>query len=73
MSRWPLPLRLFELSDVVLLDPSRGVGARNERPGTTGISHLFEHMMFNGAKKYGPGQFDRVLELGGVQPTGRGT
>jgi phenylalanyl-tRNA synthetase beta chain len=27
----PLPLRLFELSDVVLLDPSRGVGARNER------------------------------------------
>eukprot|EP00879_Flechtneria_rotunda_P032053 GHRR01035203.1.p1 GENE.GHRR01035203.1~~GHRR01035203.1.p1 ORF type:complete len:572 (+),score=172.97 GHRR01035203.1:80-1795(+) len=29
--REPLPLRLFELSDVVLLDPSRDVGARNER------------------------------------------
>lgn len=41
------------------------VGARNERPGITGISHLFEHMMFNGAKKYGPGQFDRVLESSG--------
>lgn len=41
------------------------VGGRNERPGTTGISHLFEHMMFNGAKKYGPGQFDRVLESSG--------
>jgi zinc protease len=41
------------------------VGSRNERPGTTGISHLFEHMMFNGAKKYGPGQFDRVLESSG--------
>lgn len=41
------------------------VGARNERPGITGISHLFEHMMFNGAKKYGPGQFDRVLESNG--------
>ena len=27
----PLPLRLFELSDVVLLDSSRDVGARNER------------------------------------------
>ncbi|HVI93756.1 MAG TPA: insulinase family protein, partial [Anaeromyxobacter sp.] len=25
------------------------VGSRNERLGTTGISHLFEHMMFNGA------------------------
>jgi zinc protease len=43
------------------------VGSRNERPGRTGISHLFEHMMFNGAKKYGPGEFDRALESrGGV-------
>lgn len=38
------------------------IGSRNERPGTTGISHFFEHMMFNGAKKYGPGEFDRVME-----------
>jgi zinc protease len=38
------------------------VGSRNERPGLTGISHLFEHMMFNGARKYGPKEFDRVLE-----------
>jgi phenylalanyl-tRNA synthetase beta chain len=29
--REPLPLRLFELSDVVLLDAARDVGARNER------------------------------------------
>jgi len=41
------------------------VGSRNERPGRTGISHLFEHMMFNGSKKYGPGVFDRTLELKG--------
>ncbi len=41
------------------------VGSRNERPGTTGLSHFFEHMMFNGAKKYGPGQFDRVMEGAG--------
>jgi zinc protease len=41
------------------------VGSRNERPGITGISHLFEHMMFNGAKKYGPKEFDRVLESRG--------
>lgn len=41
------------------------VGSRNERPGITGISHLFEHMMFNGAKKYGPKAFDRVLESSG--------
>ena len=41
------------------------VGSRNERPGITGISHLFEHMMFNGAKKYGPKEFDQVLESNG--------
>src|SRR6516165_10986514 len=41
------------------------VGSRNERLGTTGISHLFEHMMFNGAARYGPKEFDRVLESRG--------
>lgn len=41
------------------------IGSRNERPGTTGLSHFFEHMMFNGAKKYGPGEFDRVMEASG--------
>ena len=41
------------------------IGSRNERPGTTGLSHFFEHMMFNGAKKYGPGMFDRAMEDAG--------
>ncbi|MEI7704922.1 MAG: pitrilysin family protein [Deltaproteobacteria bacterium] len=42
-----------------------GVGSRNERPGITGISHLFEHMMFNGSERYGPKEFDRILESHG--------
>src|SRR3984885_2207536 len=41
------------------------IGSRNERPGITGISHFFEHMMFNGAKKYGPKQFDNEMEKAG--------
>src|SRR6266853_6722083 len=41
------------------------IGSRNERPGTTGVSHFFEHMMFNGAKKYGPKQFDNQMEKAG--------
>jgi predicted Zn-dependent peptidase len=41
------------------------VGSRNESPGTTGLAHFFEHMMFNGAKKYGPKQFDRTMEGAG--------
>lgn len=41
------------------------VGSRNERPGITGISHYFEHMMFNGTKTRPPGEFDRVMEANG--------
>ncbi|RYG52808.1 MAG: insulinase family protein, partial [Chitinophagaceae bacterium] len=41
------------------------VGSRNEYQGITGLSHFFEHMMFNGAKKYGVKEFDRVMELNG--------
>jgi predicted Zn-dependent peptidase len=41
------------------------VGSRNEHPGITGLSHFFEHMMFNGAKKYGPKMFDRTMEYNG--------
>ena len=41
------------------------VGSRNEYPGITGLSHFLEHMMFNGAKTYGPKMFDRALENAG--------
>jgi len=38
------------------------VGSRNEYPGITGLSHFFEHMMFNGSKNYKPKMFDIVME-----------
>jgi len=41
------------------------VGSRNEYPGITGISHFFEHMMFNGTKTRRPGEFDRIMEGSG--------
>ncbi len=41
------------------------VGSRNERPGLTGVSHFIEHMMFNGTEKFGPGEFDRLMEFKG--------
>ncbi|MEW6456792.1 MAG: pitrilysin family protein [Acidobacteriota bacterium] len=40
-------------------------GSRNEKSGTTGISHFLEHMMFNGSEKYGPKEFDLKLESNG--------
>jgi zinc protease len=41
------------------------VGSRNERPGITGISHFFEHMMFKGTKTRPQGEFDRAMEANG--------
>ncbi len=46
------------------------IGSRNEHPGATGISHFFEHMMFNGAGKYGPKQFDIQMEKNGGSNNG---
>jgi zinc protease len=38
------------------------VGSRNEKKGTTGIAHLFEHLMFKQTKNTQEGEFDRILE-----------
>lgn len=39
------------------------VGSVNERPGITGASHLFEHMMFKGTKIFGIKDFDKERPL----------
>lgn len=39
------------------------VGSANERPGMTGIAHLFEHMMFKGTTNIGTKDFKRDLEI----------
>jgi predicted Zn-dependent peptidase len=39
------------------------VGSVNERPGITGISHLFEHMMFKGTRVVGTTDIKKDLEL----------
>jgi zinc protease len=41
------------------------VGSRNELPGITGISHLFEHLMFRGTEEMGPEEFSRLLQARG--------
>jgi len=42
-------------------------GSANERPGITGIAHLFEHMMFKGTKTIGTKDIKRDLELNDLQ------
>jgi predicted Zn-dependent peptidase len=39
------------------------VGSVNEHPGITGLSHLFEHMMFKGTKTIGTTNIDENLKL----------
>ena len=39
------------------------VGSANERPGITGISHLFEHMMFKGTHVIGVRDIEEDLKL----------
>jgi predicted Zn-dependent peptidase len=39
------------------------VGSVNERPGITGISHFFEHMMFKGTKTIGTTNIEEDLRL----------
>ncbi len=41
------------------------VGSINERPGITGISHLFEHMMFKGSENVEPEEHSRIIQLNG--------
>ncbi|MBF0205901.1 MAG: insulinase family protein [Oligoflexia bacterium] len=40
-------------------------GSKYESKGITGATHFLEHMMFKGAKKYGPAEFDKVIQGNG--------
>ncbi len=45
------------------------VGSVNEKPGITGISHLFEHMMFKGTKTIGTSDFAKGQAIQDRQDT----
>jgi zinc protease len=64
------------LSVIVLVDKSAPtvsyftwyrVGSRHEKPGKTGLAHLFEHLMFNETESLKAGEFDRKLEENGAE------
>ncbi|MEW6386555.1 MAG: pitrilysin family protein [Thermodesulfobacteriota bacterium] len=62
-------LNLFVLPDhhlpLVSLQLHYQVGSRHELQGITGISHLFEHLMFRGTETLGPEEFARILQAKG--------
>ena len=53
-----------DIPNVVMYNYVRA-GGRNEYPGITGLSHFFEHMMFNGTAKRAQGEFDETMEAAG--------
>ena len=71
-----VPVETFELSNGMkflavvrpeLATVSAGwvarVGSANERPGITGMSHFFEHMMFKGSRTLGTRNIERDLQI----------
>jgi zinc protease len=46
------------------------VGSAHERPGRTGLAHLFEHLMFEGSAHVPEGAFDTLLEGAGAGSNG---
>lgn len=41
------------------------VGSKNESPDLTGFAHFFEHLMFEGSKNIGRGEFSEIVEKAG--------
>jgi zinc protease len=41
------------------------VGASDDPAGQTGVSHVLEHMMFEGTERYGTGEFSRIIAENG--------
>jgi zinc protease len=64
-------LRVLSLTDprapVATFQVWYGVGSRHERPGITGISHLFEHLMFKGTRQVAAEEHARLVQaVGGI-------
>ena len=56
---------------VVAVNLWYGVGSRDERPGRTGLAHLFEHVMFQGSEHVESGDHFNSLQSAGA--TGNAT
>jgi zinc protease len=52
---------------VVTIQTWYRVGSRHEKPGKTGLAHLFEHLMFNETENLPAGEFDKKLEAVGAE------
>lgn len=80
LSRAQLPIEQFTLDNGLKVylqqDPSSPlacvqlwyhIGSSHEPAGHTNLSHVLEHMLFEGSRKLAPGQYSRIIDrLGGT-------
>ena len=70
-------LKVFMVVDrtapLVAVDVNYHVGSRNEKTGSTGFAHLFEHMMFQGSEHYNDDYFKPLQDIGGQVNGATGT
>ncbi len=52
---------------VVAVTITYHVGSKNERPDRTGFAHFMEHLMFEGSKNIGRGQYFKIVQDAGGQ------
>jgi predicted Zn-dependent peptidase len=51
---------------IVSVNITYHVGSKNEQPDRTGFAHFFEHLMFEGSKYIGRGEFDKYIHNAGA-------
>lgn len=68
-SMLPNGLKLILLEDhkagVAVFQLWYRVGSRNEVAGSTGLSHMFEHLMFKGTETVGAEEYSRIIQRAG--------
>ena len=50
---------------IVVVSVMYEVGSKHEKPDRTGFAHFFEHLMFEGTKNIGRGEYAKIVERAG--------
>ena len=50
---------------IVVVSVMYDVGSKHENPDRTGFAHFFEHLMFEGTKNIGRGEYSKIVEKAG--------
>src|SRR5262245_32740069 len=60
-------VKVDNISPLVVYHVWYKVGGSYEKDGLTGISHMLEHMMFEGTKQYPDGIFSKIITQQGAE------